>query len=90
MQYQPHLHSIFQGACQKEEGDRVQEALLPQQREGVLQGRPPPAVLTEVVAEERRHLHVLLGPGHKQNALQTSHPAPTPLNIVARRRDTYR
>lgn len=59
---QVYLNSIFQGSGQQKESRRMLETLLSEQRESVLQCCLPPAVFTEVIAEERRHLHVMLWP----------------------------
>lgn len=61
------LHGILKGASQEEEGCRMLEPLLPQQREGVFQGCLPPPVLVEVVAEEVCHFGILLGPEEKES-----------------------
>ena len=67
----PYLHGVFEGAGQQEEGSRLLKALLAQQGESVLQGSLTPAVLAEVVLEERGHLLVVLGPGRDTTTPQS-------------------
>lgn len=66
-----YLNSIFQGSSQQKESRGMLEALFSEQRESVLHSCFPPAIFTEVIAEERSHLRILLRPSTHRSSLWT-------------------